>query len=96
MHGAEDAKPAVPRAVRVAETVLYDASGDGVLWIFTSKDGVVMRRDRKRLKLETVVETMHAHALAVVCDGRGHSSGGEVGLAARSSGSLFRSDGNQI
>ena len=47
--------------LRIAETILYESNGEAVLWLFTSKDGDVMRRDRRRLKLETVVETMQRH-----------------------------------
>ena len=48
--------------LRIAETVLYESNGEAVLWLFTSKDGDVLRRDRKRLKLDTIVETVQKHA----------------------------------
>ena len=32
------------------------------MWLFTSKDGNVMRRDKKRLKLDQVVAALHSHS----------------------------------
>ena len=57
--------------VLVAETVLYK-DNEPTAWIFTAKDGAVMRRHTKRYRTEIVVEGIVRHSLenAVVAGAR--------------------------
>lgn len=55
-------RPGVPGSVgrlhlSIAETVLFN-EGEAVAWVFTSKEGEVKRKHTKRLKLETIVESL--------------------------------------